>query len=484
MSDRVLIVLTSHETLGDTGRSTGFYVSEAAHPWQVFTGAGYEVDLVSVRGGMPPMDGLDRNDPVQRAFLTDPRISDQLAASRRPDQADAGDYRAIFYAGGHGAMWDLPGDAALAALARDIYQDSGVVAAVCHGPAGLVNVALSGGRYLVDGRNVAAFSNDEEDAVGLTGVVPFLLADKLAERGARHSAAANFQPHVVTDGRLVTGQNPASAAGVAEAVIRVLADQNSPAEYEIVGERVDIAVDDQPGTTMMGAYLARPAAPGRFPGVVIGFQLFGLDAHVRRLADQIAGLGYVAVVPDLYHRTAPGAELAMDADGRRRGFELLNLLTRDEVLRDIGAAVGHLRETANTGQATGMIGMSMGGHVAYLAATQLDLAATAVFFPGWLTTTEIGLSRPEPTLTLTPGIAKHGGRLLMLLGEQDHVVPPADREKIGDALRASGVRHEIVVYPDTPHAFFFEGSETFRPEPAADAWRRVKALLAEELPNG
>jgi carboxymethylenebutenolidase len=245
--------------------------------------------------------------------------------------------------------------------------------------------------------------------------------------------------------------------------------------------RVDIAVDDKVGTATMGAYLARPAAPGRYPGVVIGFQLFGLDAHVRRLADRVAGLGYVALVPDLYHRTAPAADLPMNADGRRRGFELLQQLSRDEVLEDISAAMRYLREVADAGPRTGMIGLSMGGHIAYLAATQLDLAATAVFFPGWLTTTEIRLGRPEPTLTLTPGIAKQDGRLLLLTGEKDHVIPAADREQIADALRKSNVRHEVVVYPDTPHAFFFEGTETFRPEPAADAWRRVTALLAHEL---
>lgn len=226
MSDRILIVLTSHDRLGDTGRGTGYYVSEAAHPWRVFTDAGYAVDLVSVRGGAPPADGLDRDDPVQVEFLSDERIGGQLAASPRPDEVDAADYRAIFYAGGHGAMWDLPGDAALAALARDIYEAGGAVAAVCHGPAGLVDVTLSDGSPLVAGRDVAGFSNEEERAVGLTGVVPFLLADKLTERGARHTAADAFQPYVVTDGRLVTGQNPASATGVAEAVVRVLADRN------------------------------------------------------------------------------------------------------------------------------------------------------------------------------------------------------------------------------------------------------------------
>lgn len=220
---KILIALTSHDRLGDTGRGTGFYLPEAAHPWKTFTEAGYEVDLVSVRGGRPPMDGADASDPVQRQFLDDPRIAAQLADTRRPAQVEAADYDAVLYAGGHGTMWDFRGDRDLAVLARDIYEAGGAVAAVCHGPAGLVDLTLSDGSYLVDGKEVASFTNSEEAAVNLTGVVPFPLQSALELRGAEHSAAPDFTAHVVVDGRLVTGQNPASAAGVGEALVRVLA---------------------------------------------------------------------------------------------------------------------------------------------------------------------------------------------------------------------------------------------------------------------
>ncbi|TYK51121.1 type 1 glutamine amidotransferase domain-containing protein [Actinomadura decatromicini] len=222
-TNTILIALTSHDRLGDTGRSTGYYLPEAAHPWKVFTEAGYHVDLVSIRGGQPPMDGADTSDPVQRAFLDDARIAAQLAATPRPSDVDAAGYDAILYVGGHGAMWDFPDDQALAALARDIYEAGGAVAAVCHGPAGLVNLTLSNGAYLIDGKNVAAFTNAEEAAVGLIDVVPFHLQTALEERGAKHTGADDFQAHVVVDGRLVTGQNPASATGVGEAVVKVLA---------------------------------------------------------------------------------------------------------------------------------------------------------------------------------------------------------------------------------------------------------------------
>ena len=215
---RVLIALTSHSQLGDTSRTTGFYASEAAEPWSVFTAAGFDVDLVSVAGGRPPIDGLDENDPIQQKFLASVDLEHTPAAAG----LDASAYDAIFFAGGHGTVWDFPNDEALASLAAGIYENGGVVAAVCHGPSALVNLTLSDGSHLVDGKNVAAFTNAEEAAVGLTEVVPFLLADALTARGAIHHPAANFTPQTVTDGRLVTGQNPQSATSTAEAVVAVL----------------------------------------------------------------------------------------------------------------------------------------------------------------------------------------------------------------------------------------------------------------------
>lgn len=218
MTKRILIVLTSHAELGDTGRATGFYVSEAAHPWEVFTRAGFEVEFASVAGGAPPRDGADLDDPVQRRFLDLPGLD----ATPRAAEVDPARYDAILFAGGHGTMWDFPDNPGLAAVTRAVYENGGVVSAVCHGPAALVGVTLSDGAPLVAGRRVAAFTDKEEAAVGLTDVVPFLLASRLRELGAEHVPAPDFQAQVVSDGRLVTGQNPASAAGVAEAVVEAL----------------------------------------------------------------------------------------------------------------------------------------------------------------------------------------------------------------------------------------------------------------------
>lgn len=221
--NKILIVLTSHGQLGNTGRTTGFYLPEAAHPHHVFTAAGYAVDFVSPQGGEPPIDGVDRSDPIQLAFLENPALMAQVQHTKRPADINPTDYVAMMYAGGHGVMWDFPDNAPLAQIASQIYEADGVVAAVCHGPAGLINIRLSDGRYLIDGKTVATFSNEEEAAVGLTNVVPFLLETRLRERGAQITKGANFQAHTVVSERLVTGQNPASATGVAEQIVAVLA---------------------------------------------------------------------------------------------------------------------------------------------------------------------------------------------------------------------------------------------------------------------
>lgn len=219
---RLLIVVTSHDTLGSTGKETGFYLSEVTHPYDVFTRAGIAVDFVSPKGGKAPITGTDVEDPLNKAFLDDSDLVGQVENTLNPTQVDPAQYIGIFYAGGHGTMWDFPENEQLASIASAIYEQGGVVGAVCHGPAGLVNIRLSSGEYLVAGKTVSSFTNEEEAAVGLTEVVPFLLESKLIERGAEFTKAPNFQAHRVVSDRLVTGQNPASAAGVGERMVELI----------------------------------------------------------------------------------------------------------------------------------------------------------------------------------------------------------------------------------------------------------------------
>ncbi len=228
----LLLVLTNHGALGDTGEATGFFLGEAAHPWEIFEAGGHAVQLASPLGGFAPVDpkSLDIDDPANAAFWKKfgtekdgvRGVNGTLALS----DAKPTDYAAIFFAGGHGTMWDFADSKPLQEITAAIYEQGGAVGAVCHGPAALVNVRLPDGKPLVSGRKVATFTNAEEEAVKLTNVVPFLLETKLAEAGASIVPGPNFQENAVRDGRLVTGQNPASAKKAATLMLEVLGTGN------------------------------------------------------------------------------------------------------------------------------------------------------------------------------------------------------------------------------------------------------------------
>ncbi|MFY7666850.1 type 1 glutamine amidotransferase domain-containing protein [Flavobacterium sp.] len=222
MNKKILFVVTSHDKLGETGESTGYYLGEVSHPWAVLTAAGYEIDFVSPLGGNPKYYGNNPEDAVNQQFLADEKYQKKIQNTLTPEQVRAEDYAVILYAGGHGTMWDFPDNAALGKIAQEIYENNGIVSAVCHGPAGLVNIKLSNGKYLVDGKKINAFTNEEEAAVKLENVVPFSLETKLIERGAKFEKSGLWQTHVAVDARVVTGQNPQSAHAVGEAVLTEL----------------------------------------------------------------------------------------------------------------------------------------------------------------------------------------------------------------------------------------------------------------------
>ncbi|GAB4586257.1 type 1 glutamine amidotransferase domain-containing protein [Nocardia sp. IFM 10818] len=221
---KVLFVLTSHDTLGDTGEKTGFWLEEFAAPYFVLRDAGVEITLASPAGGQPPLDPKSDLPAFQtedtKRFQADEAGLAALAATIPLDQVKAADFDAVFYPGGHGPMWDMPDNPVSIALIEEFVRAGKPVAAVCHAPVALVNVRDDDGKYLVAGKLVTGFTNSEEKAAGLDEVVPFLLEDRLVERGSRFSRVVDHAPHIEVDGLLITGQNPASSAPAAAELLR------------------------------------------------------------------------------------------------------------------------------------------------------------------------------------------------------------------------------------------------------------------------
>ncbi len=220
---KILLVLTSHDRLGDTGKKTGFWLEEFTTPFYVLKDGGAEVVLASPKGGQPPLDpksdGPDSQTESTDRFANDVAARKQLASTKNLSDMRAEDFDGVFYPGGHGPMWDMPDNPTSIALLEAFVRAGKPVAAVCHAPAALVNVRDANGDYLVKGRKVTGFSNGEEDAVELSDVVPFMLEDKLRERGGIYSKVADWAAYAVVDGQLITGQNPASSQLVAEKLL-------------------------------------------------------------------------------------------------------------------------------------------------------------------------------------------------------------------------------------------------------------------------
>ena len=225
---KILMVLTSHDTLGNTGRKTGFWLEELAAPYYVFKDAGAEIVLASPRGGRPPLDPKSNEPSFQtdstRRFEADDAAVTMLSDTARLDAVTAGDFDAVFYPGGHGPLWDLAEDPTSIRVIEATLAAGKPVALVCHAPGVLRHVKAPDGTPLVAGRTVAGFTNTEEEAMGLTQVVPFLVEDELKRNGGKFSKAGDFKPYVVTDGLLITGQNPASSGPAAERLVERLAN--------------------------------------------------------------------------------------------------------------------------------------------------------------------------------------------------------------------------------------------------------------------
>lgn len=224
---KILMVLTSHDQLGNTGAKTGFWLEEFAAPYYVFKDLGADITLASPLGGQPPLDPKS-DDPASQTeathrFKADPAAQKLLAETMKLAALSARDFDAVFYPGGHGPLWDLAEDASSIALIERMLAAGKPVAAVCHAPAVLRHPKGADGKSVVHGKAVTGFTNSEEAAVGLTNVVPFLVEDMLTQNGGLYAKGADWQPYVVTDGLLITGQNPASSEPAAKALWQALA---------------------------------------------------------------------------------------------------------------------------------------------------------------------------------------------------------------------------------------------------------------------
>ena len=224
---KILMVITSHDKLGDTGRKTGFWLEELAAPFYIFKDSGAEIVLASPKGGQPPLDPKS-NEPnfqteLTHRFEADEDAKAQLSSTLRLDTVKAEDYDTVFYPGGHGPMWDLAEDQNSINLIEAFLAAGKTVALVCHAPGALRHVKTSDGKPLVQGKKVTGYTNTEEEAVGLTKVVPFLVEDELKAKGGIFSKADDWQPYVLTDGQLITGQNPASSGPAAKVLIEKIA---------------------------------------------------------------------------------------------------------------------------------------------------------------------------------------------------------------------------------------------------------------------
>jgi putative intracellular protease/amidase len=223
---KVLIILTSHSDLGNTGEKTGFWIEEFAAPYYVLADAGAELAIASPNGGQPPVDPKSESPDAQTAatkrFYGDYALIDKVAHTLKLSEANEADYDAVFYPGGHGPLWDLATDAESIALIENFYKHNKPVAFVCHAPAALAKVKAPNGEPLVKGKEVTGFSNSEEEAVKLTKVVPFLLEDEMKKLGGHYSSGPDWGVYVKKDGLLITGQNPASSEAAAKELLEML----------------------------------------------------------------------------------------------------------------------------------------------------------------------------------------------------------------------------------------------------------------------
>lgn len=243
---------------------------------------------------------------------------------------------------------------------------------------------------------------------------------------------------------------------------------------QVTHERVTVPV----GSATMPAYLARPTAPGTYPAVLVFQEIFGVNHHIRSVADRVAAEGYVALAPEVFHRTAPGIELKYDAAGLERGIGLMNHVKASDAIADVQGALDYLKTRREVGgRGVGAMGFCFGGHLTYLAACELPIAAGVSFYGGGIAVGAPGGESP-PTIDRTP---KMKGSMLCLFGEKDGYIPLAQAAAIKEALATAHVDHEVVVYPGVGHGFFCDERADYDATSAEDAWHRLTGLFRRKL---
>ncbi len=349
---KILFVVTSHDKKGATGQPTGFFLSEVTHPWKVLHDAGYEIDFVSPQGGKAPVDGFNLKDEINKEFWDNTEYHAKIEHMMKPSEVNPAAYSAIFYAGGHGTMWDFADNADLAVIAAKIYENQGVIGAVCHGPSGLINIKLSNGNYLIEGKRINAFTNEEENAVGLSNVVPYSLEDKLKERGAKFEKSAQWQVHVAVDQRVVTGQNPQSAHKVGEAILSLLNERNLSTNIN----------------NDMNASIHWPERfmPGKTDNYVSNeIIVSGITAEEvwKYIVNTSAWPKYYSNVSDIHFYNSPGPELFLNAHFK---FTTFTFLVEAEVTEFVPPADGKPARIAWHGWAEGDAETALDVHHAWL----------------------------------------------------------------------------------------------------------------------
>lgn len=221
MNKNALIVVTNHNKLGNTDEKTGWFLAEVSHVYWPLINAGFTVDFASPKGGEAPVEekSMKLDDPENKSFVEKLNVKTGIATIAMKN-IDPSKYGVIYFAGGHGTMWDFPDNADIERVTSLIYENGGVVSAVCHGPSALTSIKLSDGKYLINDKTINSFTDSEEREVGKDKIVPFLLESRLRDRGGKFEAGKNWENKVVVDGRLVTGQNPQSASSLGQAIVR------------------------------------------------------------------------------------------------------------------------------------------------------------------------------------------------------------------------------------------------------------------------